>query len=118
MRFGNTLIATSQHSTNKIPNVFSCTFVFLHVSSLKMIPCGSKHVGIPSVITRYKSLTKNIVHFVYCVMNRFSKTQGMSNKKFIRSSSGTHKAVSLLNKVVGCFLSWGRLSAASSSNLS
>jgi hypothetical protein len=72
-----------------------------------MIPCGSKNVRIPSVIIRYKSLTKNIVQFVGCVMNRFSKTQGMSNKKFIRSPSGTRKAVSPLNKVVSCFLSCG-----------
>jgi hypothetical protein len=31
---------------------------------IMMIPCGLKHVGILSVITQYKYLRKNAVHFV------------------------------------------------------
>jgi hypothetical protein len=93
MRSTNTQIATSQYTTNKIPNVLPYTFVFVQFSPLKMIPYWSKLLG----ITLY-NMTQNLTNYCW-----FWTKQGTSITKVY---SGTCNTVSSLNKVVSWFMSW------------
>lgn len=47
-----------------------------------VIPCGSKNVGIISVIFLYKYLSKNTVYFLLIVANSLSTIHRMKNIKF------------------------------------